>query len=167
MSILRYFLDPVPAYRFYVILHDAVDPTSFPGEAKQALEIGKQVVAGFTSCTGLQINTEIFEYHEGGVNSHMLKFVNNTSHSNIVLKRGITFSTNLWKWHQEVAAGKIVRKNGLIIVQNDQGVPTAGWSFNKALPLRLSGPELDAMQSKAAIETLELSHEGLERIEID
>jgi len=168
LSILRYFLDPVPAYRFYVILLDDADPTSSPGTAaKQALEIGKLLVAGFTSCTGLQINTEIFEYHEGGENSYMHKFVTKTSHPNIVLKRGITFSTNLWKWHQEVAAGKIVRKNGSIIVQNDQGVPTAVWSFNEALPLRLSGPELDAMQSKAAIETLELSHEGLERIEID
>lgn len=164
MGILR--LDPVPAYRFYVILHDAVDPTSFPGAAKQALEIGKQVVAGFTSCTGLQINTEIFEYHEGGENSYMHKFVTKTSHSNIVLKRGITFSNNLWKWHQEVAAGKIVRKNGSIIVQDDLGVQTAVWSFSNALPLRMSGPELDAMQSKAAIETLELSHEGLGRIAI-
>ncbi len=42
----------------------------------------------------------------------------------------------------------------------------AAWSFNNALPLRMSGPELDAMQSKAAIETLELSHEGLERLVI-
>ena len=157
-------LDPVPSYRFYVILLDAIDPTKSPGTAaKQALEAGKQVVAGFSSCTGLQINTEIYEYHEGGLNSYMHKFVTKTSHSNIVLKRGTTFTTDLWKWHQNVASGKIVRKNGAIIVQNDQGIPIAVWSFNNALPLRLSGPELDAMQSKTALETLELSHEGLER----
>jgi len=165
LGILR--LDPVPAYRFYVILRDAVDPKSSPGTAaKQALETGKQVVAGFSSCTGLQMNTEIFEYQEGGRNSCMRKFVTKTSHSNIVLKRGITFSTNLWEWNQDVATGKIVRKNGAIILQNDLGVPTAVWSFSKALPLRLSGPELDAMQSKAAIETLELSHQGLKRMVI-
>lgn len=159
--------DPVPAYRFYVILLDAVDPTESPGTAaKQAYEAGKQVVAGFSSCTGLQINTEIYEYKEGGLNSYVHKFVTSTSHSNIVLKHGITFSTDLWKWHQNVASGKIVRKNGAIIVQDDLGIPTAVWSFNNALPLRMSGPELDAMQSKTALETLELSHEGLERLVI-
>ena len=159
--------DPVPAYRFYVILLDAVDPTKSPGTAvKQALETGKQVVAGFSSCTGLQINTEIYEYHEGGLNSYMHKFVTKTSHSNIVLKRGITFTTDLWKWHQNLVSGKIVRKNGTIVVQDDLGVQTAVWSFSNALPLRMSGPELDAMQSKTAVETLELSHEGLERLMI-
>ncbi len=159
--------DPVPAYRFYVILLDAVDPTKSPGTAvKQALETGKQVVAGFSSCTGLQINTEIYEYHEGGLNSYMHKFVTKTSHSNIVLKRGITFTTDLWKWHQDLVSGKIVRKNGTIVVQDDLGVQTAVWSFSNALPLRMSGPELDAMQSKTAVETLELSHEGLERLMI-
>ena len=159
--------DPVPAYRFYVILLDAVDPTKSPGTAvKQALETGKQIVAGFSSCTGLQINTEIYEYHEGGLNSYMHKFVTKTSHSNIVLKRGITFTTDLWKWHQDLVSGKIVRKNGTIVVQDDLGVQTAVWSFSNALPLRMSGPELDAMQSKTAVETLELSHEGLERLMI-
>ncbi len=159
--------NPIPAYRFYVILLDAVDPTKSPGTAaKQAREAGKQVVAGFSSCTGLQINTEIYEYKEGGLNSYVHKFVTNTSHSNIVLKRGITFTTDLWEWHQNVASGKIVRKNGAIIVQNDMGIPTAVWSFTNALPLRLSGPELDAIQSKTALETLELSHEGLERLAI-
>ncbi len=159
--------DPVPAYRFYVILLDAVDPTKSPGTAaKQALEAGKQVVAGFSSCTGLQINSEIYEYKEGGLNSYVHKFVTNTSHSNIVLKRGITFTNDLWKWHQNVASGKIVRKNGAVILQDDQGIPTAAWSFSNALPLRLSGPDLDAMQSKTAVETLELSHEGLERLVI-
>jgi len=168
LGILR--LDPVPAYRFNIILHDAVnavDLTSPPCFAeKKILETGKQVVASFTTCTGLQINTEIFEYQEGGQNSYMHKFVTKTSHSNIVLKRGITFSSDLWEWYLEVTKGKIVRKNGAIIVQDDLGVQTAVWSFRNALPLRLSGPELDAMQSKAAIETLELSHEGLERMAI-
>ena len=159
--------DPVPAYRFYVILLDAVDPTKSPGTAtKQALEDGKQVVAGFSSCTGLQINSEIYEYKEGGLNSYVHKFVTRTSHSNIVLKRGITFTNVLWKWHQNVASGKIVRKNGAVILQDDLGIPTAAWSFSNALPLRMSGPELDAMQSKTALETLELSHEGLERLVI-
>ena len=158
--------NPIPAYRFYVILHDAVDPTKSPGTAEQAYELGSQIVAGFSSCTGLQINTEIYEYKEGGLNSYTRKFVTKTSHSNIVLKRGTTFTTDLWKWHQNVASGKIVRKNGVIIVQNDMGIPTAVWSFTNALPLRMSGPELDAMQSKTALETLELSHEGLERLVI-
>ncbi len=158
--------NPIPAYRFYVILNDAIDPTTSMGKAKQAYEVGSQVVAGFSSCTGLQINTEIYEYKEGGLNSYVHKFVTNTSHSNIILKHGITFSTGLWKWHQNVASGKIVRKNGVIIVQNDMGIPTAVWSFTNALPLRMSGPELDAMQSKTALETLELAHEGLERLVI-
>lgn len=152
-------LDPVSAYRFDVILRDDAD-SQRDGTA------GKQIEAGFSSCTGLQINTEIYEYKEGGLNSYVHKFVTRTSHSNIVLKRGITFSDDLWKWYQDVVSGKIIRKSGEIIVKDDRGKSTAAWSFNNALPLRISGPELNAMQSQVAIETLELSHEGLERLSI-
>ena len=47
-------LDPATAFRF-VVLVDALP------------------VAGFTECTGLQGQVEVFEYMEGGLNTHTQK----------------------------------------------------------------------------------------------
>jgi phage tail-like protein len=37
------------------------------------------------------------------------------------------------------------------------------WRFERAFPAKLSGPELNASQNSVAVETLELTHEGLRR----
>ncbi|MBV8136018.1 MAG: phage tail protein, partial [Deltaproteobacteria bacterium] len=42
----------------------------------------------------------------------------------------------------------------------------AGWFFTNALPERLVGPGLNARSNEIAIETLELSHEGLLRLPV-
>jgi len=77
---------------------------------------------------------------------------------------------------------QIVKKDGLIILFDRNGLggissvpgiggllrlPVAIWSFQGALPERLQGPALNAKGNEIAIETLELSHEGLSRVSLD
>ena len=42
-------------------------------------------------------------------------------------------------------------------------LPVAIWFFRNALPEKLQGPGLNAKNNEIAIETLELTHEGLYR----
>ena len=66
------------------------------------LTLGNVEIAGFAECTGLEMETSAFEYKEGGVNSHLLKFPEQTQVGNLVLKRGVTLSTELFDWYLDV-----------------------------------------------------------------
>ena len=69
------------------------------------LELGSVEVAGFAECTGLNIETKVLEYKEGGNNSTTLKFPEVSTYGNITLKRGVTASSDLIDWQLDVATG--------------------------------------------------------------
>lgn len=134
--------DPFLAFRFEVRL--------------DSLPLG-----GFTECEGLQMETEVQDYPEGGLNTHLHKLPVRTKQSNIQLKRGIA-DRRLWAWHAEVAAGRIRRRGGSIRLRDLSGnTITAEWQFQRAYPVKWAGPQLQAAQSQVAVETIELVHEGL------
>lgn len=141
--------DPLPAFNFLVQLFDKSG--------------GSPSVAGFSECSGLEMSLEVEEYKEGGVNDRLHKFRSRFTFSNIILKRGVAFDEiALRAWHLSVLKGSSERRDGLIILQNEQQQPVLAWKFERGLPLKYSGPSLNAAQSQAAIEMLEISHEWLE-----
>jgi phage tail-like protein len=151
------------------------------GNFKFRLELGSIEVAGFSECTGLQLETKVYEYKEGGRNSHSLKFPDTGSVGNITLKRGITTGANadvLFNWHQDVMDGnfdkeknpnrrpdnpdKDIEKRCSITLYNDSGSVVMRWNLFRAFPVKWVGPEFKAAASELAIETLELACEGIE-----
>jgi len=100
------------------------------------------------------------EYSEGGENRYVHKFPTRMTYANIVLKRGITFSQDLWKWHYDYANGKGKRLDGVITLLDESQEPVQNWAFQGGLPLKWSGPTLNAAQSAVAVETLEIIHQG-------
>jgi phage tail-like protein len=127
------------------------------------IEIEGLLVGGFSECTGLQIEVEMHEYREGGQNAFIHRFAGATKHPPLVLKHGLSPIDGLWGWHQDVASGNIQRRNGTIYLLNSQQVPVLWWNFREALPLKWSGPELNADKALIAIESVELAHRGLTR----
>lgn len=125
------------------------------------VEIDGLVVAGFSEVSGLQIETETEDYREGGRNDYVHKLPKITKQTNISLKRGITDSDALWKWHQDVVKGNIERKNGRIILQDFQGNEKWRWNFQGAYPVKWAGPAFNATSAATAIETLDLVHNGI------
>lgn len=126
------------------------------------VELGGVVVAGFSEVTGLQVETEVQDYREGGLNDFMHKLAGPTRYpSNLVLKHGITDKRELWKWHQDVAHGKVERKNGSIVLLNTAGEEMWRWNFEGAYPVRWNGPDLRGNTAEVAVETLELVHRGI------
>lgn len=149
--------DPLPSFNFYISLIDVSSVGS-------ALISGLSgfVLGGFSECTGLDASLEITEYKEGGVNDRVHKFPTRSVFSNITLKRGVGFGEDLWLWHEEFLKGEGTRRNGLIVLANELRIPIKIWSFEKALPLKWSGPALNASSSEVAIESIEIAHEKLE-----
>jgi phage tail-like protein len=137
--------DPFVAFRFEIKLDDLA-------------------VAGFSDCTGLQIETEVFDYPEGGLNTYTLKFPTRTKQAALTLKRGIV-DRLLWDWYWDLTQGKIRFRDGTITVKDPSGMHTVmQWQFSRAFPNKWLGPELNAMQNTLAVETLELTLQGLKRI---
>jgi len=118
---------------------------------------------GFSECSGLSFETEVRDYAEGGVNSHLHKFPHRAKLANLLLKQGIV-SRKLWDWHYDQTQGKVQRRNGSILVHDPSGgAVVMEWRFVRAFPCKWSGPELNAAQNSVAVEVLEICHEGLER----
>ena len=121
-------------------------------------------VAGFSDCTGLQLETEVQDYSEGGLNTHLLKFPTRTKQANIVLKRGIV-DREMWDWYWQLTQGLVWLRSGTVAVRDPSGGQVViEWQFRDAFPCKWHGPELNAAQNSVAVETLELCHRGLERL---
>jgi phage tail-like protein len=126
------------------------------------VEIEGVVTGGFSEVSGLQAETEIKEYREGGLNEYMHRLAGPTRYaSNLVLKRGLTDADTLLKWHQEVTQGTIKRKNGSIVLLDITGGETWRWNFIQAYPVKWIGPSLRGNASEVAVETLEMAHNGI------
>ncbi len=117
---------------------------------------------GFSECTGLNLETQVQEYPEGGWNGGTRRFPTRTTQSNVVLKRGIV-DRRLWDWYFLVAQGRTVPKNVHIrVLRPNGGGAVMELLLRGAFPCKWNGPELNAAQSNVAVETLELCHQGLE-----
>ncbi len=137
--------DPLPANRFL-------------------LEIEGIAEAGFSECTGLVIETEIEERREGGINGYIHRLPKGAKFNNLVLKRGLTDSDRLWKWHQDIVAGMIDMKNISVVLLNRAGEEAWRWDIERAFPIKWSGPDMKADGNAVAIEALELVHHGFKLV---
>lgn len=126
-----------------------------------AVEFDGIVVGGFAEVSGLGVETEVFDYREGGLNDHMHRFPGPARYpGNIVLRRGMTDTQTLWNWQNDVAQGVIQRRDGSIVLLS-AGQEALRWNFVNGYPARWTGPELRASGAAVALETLEIAHEGL------
>ena len=138
------------------------------GNFRFKLELGDVEVAGFAECSGLNIETKVMEYKEGGNNATTLKFPEPASFGNVTLKRGVTNSNELIEWQLDVVSGtfsKNARANNpsiAIVLMNEKGEDVRRWNLIRAFPVKWVGPDLKASASEVAIETLELAHEGIQ-----
>jgi phage tail-like protein len=128
------------------------------------VEIEGIAQASFSECTGLSSTTEVIENREGGDNRTVRKLPGKTTYADISLKWGLTSSTELWDWRQQIADGIVVRKNGSIVIFDlANSTEVARWNFFRAWPTKWEGPALNARGNDIAIDTLVLAHEGLAR----
>lgn len=128
------------------------------------IELDGIVEASFSECSGLQAETEVYEWEAGGLNDHKIRLPGRTKYPNLVLKRGIA-TAKLWEWYEQVIAGnKFQRKTCGIVLYGYAGMPEVRWRVVDALPIKWSGPSLKSGSTEAAVETFELIHHGISRV---
>ena len=120
------------------------------------------ITMGFSECTGLDAEVNVIEYREGG--DHLVrKLPGLKKFTNITLKRGITDSLEIYNWFKAIMNGQNDRRDGSVILLDEESKPVARWNFKNAWPCKYQGPRLNAKGNEVAIETLELACEWIER----
>jgi phage tail-like protein len=132
-------------------LGDRIDP--YKG-FKFKVEVGGVVVAGFGEVSGLTAEGDAVAYT-------VRRPTGLRKYTNIVLKRGYTTSKELMTWYRNNASGIQDRRSGTIIQVDEKHNEVRRWSFQSAWPAKIEGPALSATANEVAIESIELTHEGL------
>ena len=127
------------------------------------LEIEGITVAGFSEVTGLNQESNVIDYREGqeGITPRKLPGLN--KFGNITLKRGISPDLSVYNWRKTVTDGDIERRNASVVLHNEKHEEVVRWNLVNAWPSKYVGPDLKANANEVAIETVELTHEGVER----
>jgi phage tail-like protein len=148
-------LGPLPAFNFYVALID--DSSAFAAIGSMA----SLALGGFSECSGLDSELSVVDFQEGGVNDRVHRFPGRFTFPNITLTRGVGFGEDLYLWHEQFLKGEGKRRNGLVMIGNEMGIPIKTWTFERGIPVKWVGPAFNASQSALAIEKLEIAHEKL------
>ncbi|WP_458210368.1 phage tail protein [Haladaptatus sp. NG-SE-30] len=135
--------------------------------SRYLLEIDGIVQAGFSECTIPSNTTEATEYREGNEDPTVRKLWSLNSYENLTLQWGTTESSmEFFEWRKQVEQGNVdeARRNIAVVVQDEEGVAGPRWEFRNAWPINYDAPDLNATANEVAIESVEIVHEGMERV---
>ena len=109
---------------------------------------------------GLQVEWEIHEYKEGGVNDYVHRLPIRAKYQNVKLTRPLTAETSkVAEWISKVSTtGQ--RTQARISVKDAAGTEIAAWTLDEVFPAKWTGPTLDVGQNQVAVEILEIAHHG-------
>lgn len=139
------WVDPYSAYNFKV-------------------EIQGVTEGHFTECSGLGVKVPAISYREAGNSQVVHRLPGAVEYADITLRYGLTSSRQLWDWFMTVVQGNVERRNiSVVLMANDGMTEVTRWNLINAWIAEWRGAPLDAMGREAAIETMTLVFETLER----
>lgn len=139
-----------------------------PGNFYFAVSIGggSGIDAGFQEVSGLEVEQEFEEIKEGGMNDWIHRVPARIKYNNLTLKRGMAPSgSGLVSWCQQLFnranhLGTPQRKENIDVeLMNEKGECVRMWSFVDAYPVKWSLDNLNSMESKLAIESIEFAYQ--------
>lgn len=152
---------PLQAFQFFVTL----DPADAYLPPLQAQLVPLVAAGAFQEVRGLGADLEVTAYPEGGVNDYVHQLPLRHTWQRITLRRGLVRDSSLWDWYVAGLSQSLgARRDGAVLLMTPGGTPAYAWIFRAGLAVKWSGPDLNAMQSTVAIESLEIAHEGLTQI---
>ena len=131
--------------------------------------------AAFSEVTGIEASVDVIEFRQGNANSLApVKIPGLVKHGNVTLKFGYTLDSAFKTWIQECVSevrGQMPRYNVQIeMIDINGGAPqqistaitgTRVWVLTNAWVTKYQAPDLNALQSEVAIETVEIAYEEL------
>lgn len=126
------------------------------------VEIGGITAGGFSEVSGLDAEIEPIDYRNGDEDFVKRKLPGIKKFPNIVLKRGIVGDLEAFNWVKTAADGAVDRREGAIILRDEQRNEVMRWKFVRGWACKYTGPSLKGDSSAVAIESIEICHEGLQ-----
>ncbi|HMT20653.1 MAG TPA: phage tail protein [Promineifilum sp.] len=131
------------------------------------IDLGGVIQGFFTECSGIGSEHEVIE-HKVTANGKevIMKIPGRLKWENITLKRGITSSMDIWKWRKDVEDGKVdsARRDGSIVMYDQNLKEIARWNFLRAWPVKVTGPQPKSDSNEIGLEELTIAHEYIERV---
>jgi phage tail-like protein len=126
------------------------------------LEIDGVDVAMFSEASGLTSTGDTVDYRTGvDIPLTPRKLIGLRNFGPITLKRGMAADTTLWDWYRNIATGANDRRNGSVVLQDEQHADVLRWNFENAWPNKIEGPSLNAGANEVALESVELVVEDI------
>jgi phage tail-like protein len=141
--------DPYAAYNFEVLVNGISDD-------------GTAVKGSFSEVSGLEVEVPPIEYRTGAEDITVRKLPGLKKFTAITLKRGVIGDLAFWNWILDAMKGKILRTEGSVVLLDENRQEVMRWNFKRGWPSKWTGPSLNAKNNEIAMESLEISHEGLE-----
>jgi phage tail-like protein len=119
-------------------------------------------VSSFSEVSGITGDGDAVDYREGtDAINNVRKLPGMRKFTMLVFKRGYIPDSTLWEWYARIYNGQDDRRNGSVVLLNEQRKPIMRWHFENAWINKIEGPSLKAAGNEVAIESMELCHEGL------
>jgi len=128
------------------------------------LEIQGITEGHFTECSGLGVRVRSIPYRQGGMSQVVHQLPGRVEYSEVTLRYGLTSSRLLWDWLMSAVKGKVERRNVSIVMMAEDGATAVmQWNLINAWVSEWRGAPLDALCQEAAIETVSLVFESIDR----
>jgi phage tail-like protein len=125
------------------------------------VEISGVRSGGFSEISGLDAEVQTIDYRNGDEDFVARKLPGLKQFPNIVLKRGIIGELDMFGWLQAGALGRVDRREGAIILRDEQRNEVMRWKFIRGWACKYTGPSLMGSSNEVAFESIEIAHEGL------
>lgn len=114
----------------------------------------------FTEVAGLSFEVAAEEVPEGGENRYVQKYPGRSKFADLVLKRGLLKSSEVWSWVERcVDTLQIEPKDVDVTLLNEAHEPLMTWHLVKAWPVKWSVSDLNASNNSFVVESLQLSYQ--------
>jgi phage tail-like protein len=134
-------------------------PVSFFFEVKFTGVSDEDLDVRFQSVSGLSVDLLTETHKEGGENRFEYILPVRTKYQNLTLKRGLVKDSKLISWCLKTFQSLDIRPADLTITLfNEKQEPLMVWNVVQAWPKKWSVDDLNAMDSKVLIESLELQY---------
>ncbi len=115
----------------------------------------------FQEVTGLSAETQVIEYRAGNSKAFStVKMPGLQKYGNVTFKKGIFKDDKaLWDMYKSVSTNNFERKKVTITLLDETGAAAMKWELTNAFPAKITVTDMKA--GDAAVETMEMAHEGL------
>lgn len=140
--------NPLGNYRFRVEMAD-IEPVSFSEVKMPDSEL------------------DVVEYRDGSEPTKSVrKLPGLVKHSDLILKRGMTKSLDVYEWFKTNKNGSVDKRTIVVTILDESGEACIKWKFRNCWPKKYVGPTLNASSSEYVIEETVLVVEDVERDEV-